>query len=91
MSIPQSQTVTAAFALERDAGYAIHLISQSPEIVVRFVRRNVIGERGEIQMVVLEATLPDSTHAERVETCMVGAHGVRITPEGTAAQAAWAS
>ena len=73
--------VAAAFARERDAGYAIGLISSSPEIKVRFTQREVIGERGDVQMVILEVTLADPTQASRVETCLVGAHGVRIQPE----------
>jgi hypothetical protein len=77
-----ARTVTAAFAQGRDAGYAIGLIASSPDIKVRVTRREVIGERGEVQLVVLEATLADPSQAGRVASCMVGAHGVRIQPEG---------
>jgi hypothetical protein len=78
-----SRTVAAAFAQERDAGYAIGLISSSPDLAVRLTRRSVIGEHGEVQLVILEATLQDPMQADRVVSCMVGAHGVRITPEGS--------
>lgn len=86
-----SRTVTAAFAQQRDAGYAIGLIASSPDLEVRFTRREVVGERGEVQMVVLEATLADPTQASRVASCMVGAHGVRIQTEGAATGIAHAS
>jgi hypothetical protein len=86
--------VSAAFASERDAAYAASLIAQSPELVVRYVRRTILSERGDVQMVILEATLADPANAERVETCMAGAHGVRITSDGEVAQStgyyAWA-
>lgn len=81
-------TVTAAFADERDAGYAIGLIAQSPEIEARYNRRSVIGERGEVQLVILEVTLVDPRQAERVETCLEGAHGVRMAPSVQAARLA---
>jgi hypothetical protein len=81
-------TVSAAFADERDAGYAMGLIAQSPEIKARFERRSVIGERGEVQLVILEVTLADPRQAGRVETCLEGAHGVRVPPEVLAAQLA---
>lgn len=86
-----TRTVTAAFARERDAGYAVGLIASATDIDVRFTRRNVLNERGEVEMVVLEATLADPTQSGRVATCMVGAHGVRIQPEGAAAEIAHAS
>lgn len=78
---PESHVVTAAFARERDAGYAIGLIGSAPDIVVRFARRSVLDERGAVQLVVLEATLADPTQADRVASLMSGAHGVRIQPE----------
>jgi hypothetical protein len=83
-----ARTVAAAFAQERDADYAVGLIASSPDLDVRFTRRSVIGERGEVQMVILEATLGDPSHAGRVATCMAGAHGVRITPEPGAGELA---
>ena len=79
-------TVSAAFADERDVRYAMGLISQSPEIKARFERRSVIGERGEVQLVILEVTLADAGQAGRVETCLEGAHGVRIAPQARASQ-----
>ncbi len=84
-------TVTAAFADERDVEYAIGLISLSPEIAARYSRRSVLGERGEVQLVILEVTLADARQASRVETCLAGAHGVRLAPEVLAAQLARAS
>lgn len=83
-------TVAAAFADEREASYAVKLITSSPEIDVRFTLRRVLGEWDEIQMVILEASLTDPVQAERVETCMLGAHG-SIIPAEIVAQAARAS
>lgn len=77
-SLPTSFTIAAAFAHDRDARYAIDLIASSPEIDAQFTRRNVLGERGDVQMVVLEATVSNPAQVSRVETCMVGAHGVPI-------------
>jgi hypothetical protein len=82
--------VAAAFADEREASYAVRLISASPEIDARFTLRRVIGERGEVQMVVLEAALRNPSDAGRVETCLEGAHGA-IIPAEVVAQAARAS
>jgi hypothetical protein len=83
-------TIAAAFPDERAAGYAVKLITSSPEIDVRFTLRRVLGERDEVQMVVLEASLTDPGQADRVETCMDGAHG-SIIPAEIVAQAARAS
>ena len=84
-------TVTAAFAQERDAGYAVALIASAADIDVRFVRRAVLSERGEVQMIILEATLTDPSHSDRVASCMTGAHGVRIQPKDDAAELAYVS
>jgi hypothetical protein len=84
------RTVAAAFAHDRDADRAMRMIAMFPEIPVSFHKRDVIGERGDVQMVVLEATVDDATQADRVEKCMLGAHGVRI-PFDAAVQAARAS
>jgi hypothetical protein len=83
--------MTAAFAGERDAHLAMRLIAMSPEIVVGFTMRQVYGERGELQMVLLEATLADADQASRVETLMAGAHGVRIPSDDTVTPTAIAS
>lgn len=85
---PTARTVVAAFAQERDAGYAVSLIASAPDIQARFSRRSIIGERGEVQMVVLEATLADPSQSDRVASCMAGAHGVRIQPEPATAELA---
>jgi hypothetical protein len=83
-------TVAAAFADEREAAYAVRLIGASPEIRARFTLRNVLDERGGVAMVVLEAALADPGQADRVETCMMGAHGI-VIPSDVVAQAAIAS
>ena len=76
-------TVAAAFPDERAAwrGAVVGRID------VRFTLRRVLGERdSQFQMVVLEASLTDPGQADRVETCMAGAHG-SIVPAEIVAQA----
>jgi hypothetical protein len=72
--------VAAAFAQERDASYAMRLIASIASLEIRLTLRRVLGERGDVQMVVLEASVPDGAIGERVETAMLGAHGVLISP-----------
>jgi hypothetical protein len=83
-------TVAAAFADEREASYAVKLIMASPEIDVCFTLRRVLSEWDEVQMVILEASLSDPAQADRVETCMAGAHG-SVFPAEITAKAARAS
>jgi hypothetical protein len=85
---PTSRIVSGAFAVERDASYAMRLISSIADHDIRYTLRRVIGERGDVQMVVLEATVPNEALKERVETAMQGAHGVIVPPEVIAASAA---
>jgi len=77
----QRIVVAAAFAQERDAHYASRLLSTSPDIDVRYRLRRVTDEQGEVQMVVLEASVTDPAHVSRVETAMMGGHGVIVTAE----------
>ncbi len=75
--------VSAAFADERDADLAVRMIASSAGLdILGYSRRMVLGERGEVQLVVLEVDLGDPRQASRVETCIAGAHGVRITANG---------
>jgi hypothetical protein len=83
-------TVAAAFADEREASYAARLIGASPEIKARFTLRRVLNDRGDSSMVILEAHLADPGQVERVETCMMGAHGA-VIPVEVVTQAAIAS
>lgn len=83
-------TISAAFADEREASYAVRLIGASPEIRARFTLHRVISERGDIAMVVLDVGLADRSQADRVETCLEGAHGV-VIPVEVVEQAAIAS
>jgi hypothetical protein len=50
--------VAAAFAQERDASYAVRLMTTT-STEIRYTLRRVVGEDGDIQMVVLEATFDD--------------------------------
>ncbi len=52
---------------------------------IRFTLRRVIGEDGDVQMVVLEASFNDPALVSRVETAMEGAHGMVIPAEALAA------
>ena len=81
------RTVAGAFAKERDASYAMRLITSIADHDIRYTLRRVMGERGDVQMVVLEATVPDAVVGDRVETAMLGAHGILIPPEALAATA----
>lgn len=55
------------------------MISGSAGIdVARYHQRAVLGEHGDVQMVVLEVDLRRADQAARVETCILGAHGVRL-------------
>lgn len=75
-----NHVVAAAFAHERDAAYAVRLISSFAGDV-RFTLRRVLGERGDVEMVVLEATLACQDMVARVGTVMQGTHGVLVPPE----------
>jgi hypothetical protein len=79
-----SHSVAAAFAQERDASYAVRLMSTASGDI-RFTLRRVLGEDGDIQMVVLEASFSDPALVSRVETAMEGAHGMLIPAEALAA------
>ena len=83
-----SRIVAGAFAKERDASYAMRLISSIADHDIRYTLRRVIGERGDVQMVVLEASVTDAVLGDRVETAMLGAHGILIPPEALAVAAA---
>lgn len=79
-----THAVAAAFAQERDASYAVRLMSTASSDI-RFTLRRVLGEDGDIQMVVLEASFSDPALVSRVETAMEGAHGMLIPAEALAA------
>jgi hypothetical protein len=76
-----SMSIAAAFATERDASYAVRLMSTASDAEIRYTLRRVVGEDGEIQMFVLEGTFRSPALAERVETAMEGAHGIVIPSE----------
>jgi hypothetical protein len=78
-----SHSVAAAFAQERDASYAVRLMATA-STEIRFTLRRVIGENGDVQMYVLEASFADPALASRVETAMEGAHGMLIPVEALA-------
>lgn len=79
-----SNTVAAAFAQERDAGYAMRLIASTVDDPVSFTIRQVVGESGEVQMVVLEASCAQPSIAERLLTVMRGAHGIQVPTSAAA-------
>lgn len=74
-------SVAAAFAQERDASYAVRLMSSVSDADIRYALRRVLSESGEVQMVVLEATFADPSLASRIETAMEGAHGMLVPAE----------
>ena len=79
-----SQSIAAAFAQERDASYAVRLVATTSD-KIRFTLRRVVGEDGDVQMYVLEASFSDPALASRIETAMEGAHGMLIPVEALAA------
>ena len=79
-----THSVAAAFAQERDASYAVRLMATT-STDIRFMLRRVIGENGDVQMYVLEASFSDPALVSRVETAMEGAHGMLIPVEALAA------
>ena len=74
----------AAFAQERDASYAVRLMATASS-EIRYTLRRVLGEDGDVQMVVLQASFADPALTSRVETAMEGAHGMLIPVEALAA------
>lgn len=80
-----SFAVAAAFATERDASYAVRLISSATSgAEVRYTLRRVVGEDGEVQMFVLEASYRDPSLRGRLEIAMEGAHGIVVPTEALA-------
>jgi hypothetical protein len=80
----RSYAVAAAFAQERDASYAVRLMTTT-STEIRYTLRRVVGEDGDIQMVVLEASFDDPDLRSRIETAMEGAHGMVIPAAALAA------
>jgi hypothetical protein len=91
MSRRPACTVSAAFAQERDAGYAVSLLTSAADIAARFERRSILSERGEVQMVILDVLFADPAQTSRVVSCLTGAHGVQLRPQVDEAAEAWAS
>jgi hypothetical protein len=83
-------TIAAAFACQRDALSAAGLIASCTDAVVRFAMRDVVGEHGRVDLVVLEATFHDADLIVHVETAMRGLHGITIAPESPNASQIWA-
>lgn len=79
-----SHSVAAAFAQERDASYAVRLMATASS-QIRFTLRRVVGENGDVQMYLLEASFDDPALGSRVETAMEGAHGMLVPTEVVAA------
>lgn len=79
-----TRVVAGAFAYERDAIAAAGLISNAG-IWARYLLRPRTNESGEIDLVILEATLGRAADRARVETLVEGAHGAVIDPGTPAA------
>jgi hypothetical protein len=56
----------------------MRIISSTVDARVDYTRRDVIGEDGTVQIVVLEATYDDPALEGRIVTGMEGAHGVIV-------------
>jgi hypothetical protein len=79
--------MTAAFAREMDARYALGILQSSAGRILSSVLRPVIGSDGRIDVVLLDVEIED-LELERVAIGMTGAHGVLLpsvpAPVGTA-------
>ena len=71
------RVVAGAFAYERDAVTAAHLIEHAG-ITARCLVRPRISESGEVDLVMLQATLDRLADRARVETLVAGAHGAVV-------------
>jgi hypothetical protein len=60
----------------------MRIISSGIDTPVDFTLRDVMGEDGRVQIVVLEATFEDPSLEARIVTGMKGAHGVIVSPAG---------
>ena len=79
--------MTAAFAREMDARYALGILQSSAGRILSSVLRPVVGSDGRVDVVLLDVEIED-LEAERVAIAMTGAHGVLLPstpdPMGTA-------
>ncbi len=87
MAPATSPRVAAAFSGERDAALALRLASSAIEDSVEFVLRRVFNDRGEVELVIIEAGCERQDVCDRVMTVMTGAHGVPIPVEFAAGAA----
>ena len=69
--------ITAAFATERDAQYALQLLSSLAGAPVDGELRRVHDRHGAVQMVVLELSVAAGTE-DRTITIIRGAHGIPV-------------
>ena len=71
--------MTAAFAREQDARFALGILTSSAGHVLSSAIRPVEESGGRVDVILLEVEIED-LDAERVTTAMTGAHGV-VLPE----------
>ena len=57
------------------------IITSAVDARVAYTRRDVLGEDGSVQLVVLEASFDDPALESRIVTGMEGAHGVIVPTE----------
>ncbi len=73
--------MTAAFAREQDARFALRILTTSTGHVLASGLRPIEGAGGRIDVIILEVEIVD-LEADRVATAMTGAHGVVLPDPG---------
>jgi hypothetical protein len=69
--------VTAAFAGQRDAYYAVGILDSGADVPILATVEELYDERGNVQLVLLRVEL-EGLDRERILTAVAGAHGVVI-------------
>jgi hypothetical protein len=77
--------IAAAFARVRDAGTALRLAAGLSERV-DYTVREIRTERGEVDLVIVEAECDEGPTCDKVETIFAGSHGVPISTEALAGE-----
>jgi len=73
--------MTAAFAREVDARFALGILTSSTGRILSSIMRPIVGSDGRIDVVLLDVEVED-LEFERIQTAMTGAHGV-VMPGAT--------
>jgi hypothetical protein len=72
--------MTAAFARETDARFALAILASSPGRILSSTLRPIAGAGGRVDLVMLDVDIADLA-PERMAVAMTGAHGVVMSTE----------